>query len=67
MLLTCVKHINISGEDVAISLWKEFTSASSKFDRIALETATAPVIVAITSVKISTYAGKQICKQKNYH
>nr|KAJ0215937.1 hypothetical protein LSAT_V11C300152420 [Lactuca sativa] len=45
------------GEDVAISLWKEFTSASSKFDRIALETATAPVIVAITSVKISTYAG----------
>ncbi|CAH1416411.1 unnamed protein product [Lactuca virosa] len=48
---------NEYGEDIAISLWKEFTSTSSKFDRIALETAPAPVIVAITSVKISTYAG----------
>ncbi|CAI9259461.1 unnamed protein product [Lactuca saligna] len=48
---------NDSGEDIAISLWKEFTSVSSKFDRVVLENAPAPVIVAITSIKISTYAG----------
>lgn len=60
MLLTCVKPMNISGEDIAISLWKEFTSVSSKFDRVVLENASAPVIVAITSIKISTYAGNYV-------
>lgn len=60
MLLTCVKPMNISDEDIAISLWKEFTSVSSKFDRVVLENAPAPVIVAITSIRISTYVGNYV-------
>ncbi|CAH1412704.1 unnamed protein product [Lactuca virosa] len=40
-----------------ISLWKECTNIPSKFDRVSLENAPAPAVVAISSVKISNYPG----------
>ncbi|CAH1430050.1 unnamed protein product [Lactuca virosa] len=46
-----------SGDDIAISLWKECTNILSKFDRVSLENAPTPAVVAISSVKISNYAG----------
>ncbi|CAH1420083.1 unnamed protein product [Lactuca virosa] len=48
---------NELGDDIAISLWKECTNIPSKFDGIALENTVAPAVVAISSIKISTYAG----------
>ncbi|CAI9276910.1 unnamed protein product [Lactuca saligna] len=48
---------NELGEDIAISLWKECTNIPSKFDVVGLENTVAPVVVAITSIKISTYDG----------
>ncbi|CAI9279745.1 unnamed protein product [Lactuca saligna] len=48
---------NELGEDIAISLWKECTNIPSKFDAVGLENTVAPVVVAITSIKISTYDG----------
>ncbi|CAH1424374.1 unnamed protein product [Lactuca virosa] len=56
-ILIYVIPINISGDDIAISLWKECTNIPSKFDRTSLENAPALVVVTISSVKISTYVG----------
>lgn len=46
-----------SGEEIAISLWRECTDVSDKFDRIAIQNEAGPTVIAVTNVKVSSVAG----------
>ncbi|KAI3824346.1 hypothetical protein L1987_05804 [Smallanthus sonchifolius] len=48
------RHIFNSHEDICLTVWKE-TLAS--FDRSALDTIEHPIVMAVTSTKVSTFAG----------
>lgn len=49
--------VHISGQEIAISLWRECTDVSDKFDRAAIENTVGPTVIAITNVKIAPVAG----------
>ncbi|CAH1428397.1 unnamed protein product [Lactuca virosa] len=48
---------NDSGEEIAISLWKECTDIPGRFNRSAIENACSPAVLAVTNVKVTPIAG----------
>ncbi|CAI9289732.1 unnamed protein product [Lactuca saligna] len=44
-------------QEIAISLWRECTDVSEKFDRVAIETAIGPTVIVVTNVKITPVSG----------
>ncbi|CAH1436432.1 unnamed protein product [Lactuca virosa] len=48
---------NESGQEIAVSLWKECTDVLEKFNRVAIENAPDPTVIAVTNVKITPVDG----------
>ncbi|CAH1441764.1 unnamed protein product [Lactuca virosa] len=48
------------GEEIVISLWKECIDIPERFNRYAIENAPSPVVLAVTNVKVTHVAGKDI-------
>ncbi|CAH1433716.1 unnamed protein product [Lactuca virosa] len=44
-------------DEIMVTLWKECIDSPAKFDRRKITTSVAPVIIAITNVKVTTYPG----------
>nr|XP_043630939.1 uncharacterized protein LOC122602302 [Erigeron canadensis] len=48
--------IDISDEPIQVTLWNEIATTKNRFDRKSIEKATGPVIIAVTSMKVSSYS-----------